>query len=131
MQKQESCSNVATLQRAAETQHPDVAMFPNNVATFGVCFGSIFDPFEPRIEGFKAQTSRKQKEVAKARRRGLCPHFVDQRGGWELFLKILEKIMRFVEENPRIIIILIIKVFSFSFLMFYPKFMMYQTSIMF
>ena len=51
-------------------------------------------------------------------------------GGLELFLKIWEKIMRFVEENPRITIILIIRVSSFSFLMFYPKFMMYQTSIM-
>ena len=38
---------------------------------------------------------------------------------------------RFVEENPRITIILIIRVSSFSFLMFYPKFMMYQTSSMF
>ena len=39
--------------------------------------------------------------------------------------------MRFVEENSRITIILIIRVSSFSFLMFYPKFMMCQTSIMF
>ena len=35
--------------------------------------------------------------------------------------------MIFVEENLRITIILIIRVSSFSFLMFYPKFMMYQT----
>ena len=39
--------------------------------------------------------------------------------------------MRFVEENQRITIVLIIRVSSFSFLMFCPKFMMYQTSIMF
>ena len=39
--------------------------------------------------------------------------------------------MRFVEENPRITIILIIRVSSFFFLMFFPKFMMYQTSFMF
>ena len=39
--------------------------------------------------------------------------------------------MRFVDENPRITIILIIRVSPFSFLMFYPKFIMFQTSIMF
>ena len=39
--------------------------------------------------------------------------------------------MRIVEENPRITISLIIRVSSLSFLMFCPKFMMYQTSIMF
>ena len=31
-------SNVATLQRAAETQHPDVATSPNDVTTLGVNF---------------------------------------------------------------------------------------------
>ena len=42
--------------------------------------------------------------------------------------------MRIVEANLRItiiLIILIIRVSSFSFVMFCPKFMMYQTSIMF
>ena len=37
--------NVATLQRAAETQHPDVATLPNDVVTLGVDFGWIFSPF--------------------------------------------------------------------------------------
>ena len=39
------CSNVATLQRAAESQHPDVATLTNDVATLGVDFGWIFSPF--------------------------------------------------------------------------------------
>ena len=39
--------------------------------------------------------------------------------------------MIFAEENPRITIILIIRVSCFSFLIFCPKFMMYQTYIMF
>ena len=38
-------SNVATLQRAAETQHPNVVTLPNDVATLGVDFGWIFSPF--------------------------------------------------------------------------------------
>ena len=38
-------SNFATLQRAAETQYPDVATLPNDVATLGVGFGWIFSPF--------------------------------------------------------------------------------------
>ena len=62
----------------AETEHPDVATLPNDVATFGVSFGSILAHFEPRIEGFKAQTPRKQK----GSRLGLkkvefCLHFGD------------------------------------------------------
>ena len=39
--------------------------------------------------------------------------------------------MRFVKENPRMTIILIVRVSSFYFLMFCSKFMMYQASIMF
>ena len=45
-------TNVMTLQRAAETQHPDVvtllhdvATLLHDVATFGVDFLSIFSPF--------------------------------------------------------------------------------------
>ena len=38
-------SNVATFQRATETQHLDVATLPNDVATLGVDFGWIFSPF--------------------------------------------------------------------------------------
>ena len=37
--------NVATLQRAVETQHPDIATLPNDVATLGVDFWWIFSPF--------------------------------------------------------------------------------------
>ena len=47
------CSNVVTLQRAAETQHPDVT-------TFGIGFGSIFSPFGAHVWGFKAQTRETQ-----------------------------------------------------------------------
>ena len=35
-------TNVATLQRAAETQHPDVATLLHDVAMFGVDFGVNF-----------------------------------------------------------------------------------------
>ena len=38
-------TNVVTLQRAAETQHPNVATLLHDVATFGVDFGSIFSSF--------------------------------------------------------------------------------------
>ena len=38
-------SNIAMLQRAAETQNPDVATLPNDVAMLGVDFGWIFSPF--------------------------------------------------------------------------------------
>ena len=38
-------SNVAKLQRAAETQHPDVTTFPNDIVTLGVDFGWNFRPF--------------------------------------------------------------------------------------
>ena len=31
--------------KSAETKHPDVATLPNEVATFGVGFESIFSPF--------------------------------------------------------------------------------------
>ena len=37
--------NVAALQRAAETQHPEVATLTNDVATLGFDFGWIFSPF--------------------------------------------------------------------------------------
>ena len=40
----------------AEIEHLDVAMLLHDVATFGVGFGWIFSPFEPIMEGFKAQT---------------------------------------------------------------------------
>ena len=30
---------------SAKTEHPDVATLPNDVATFKVGFGSIFNPF--------------------------------------------------------------------------------------
>ena len=62
-------SNVATLQRAAETQHPDVAMLQraaemqhpdiatllHDVVMVGV-LGRFLAHFEPIIVGFKAQT---------------------------------------------------------------------------
>ena len=51
-------SNVATLQRAAETQHPDVAMLPNDVATLGVDFGWIFSPFLAHNGGLKSSNRR-------------------------------------------------------------------------
>ena len=53
-------SNVATLQRAAETQHPDVATLPNDVATLGVISGGFLAHFEPIIKGFKAQTRKRR-----------------------------------------------------------------------
>ena len=71
----------------------------------GSVLGGFLAHFEPIMEGFEAQTRKRRREAARARRRGLCPHFGDQGGGWELFLKIWEKIMRFVEENPRLTII--------------------------
>ena len=40
----------------AESCRNDVATLPNDVATLGVDFGWIFSPFEPIIQGFKAQT---------------------------------------------------------------------------
>ena len=57
-------------------------------------------------------------------------HFGTKEKVWRYFLKIWEKNLRFVEEDWRLTIILIIRVSSFSFLMFYPKFVMYHTSIM-
>ena len=40
----------------AKTEHPDVAMLPNHVATFGLVLGGFLVHFEPIIVGFKAQT---------------------------------------------------------------------------
>ena len=55
-------SNVVTFQRrdVAETEHPDVTTLLHDVATFGVDFGWIFSPFEPIMEGFKAQTRKRR-----------------------------------------------------------------------
>ena len=82
------------------------------------------------MEGFKAQTRNRQGGGVEGSNKGTLSTLWDQGGGGELFLKIWEKIMRFVEENLRLTIILIIIVSSSSFLMFYPKFMIYQTFIM-
>ena len=45
-------TNVVTLQRAEETQHPDVATLLHDVATFEVDFVSIFSPFLAHDCGF-------------------------------------------------------------------------------
>ena len=45
-------TNVATLQKATETQHPDIVMLLHDVAKFGVDFGSIFSPFRAHNCGF-------------------------------------------------------------------------------
>ena len=37
---------------SVETEHPDVAMLPNDVATFGVGFGWIFSSFLAHNGGF-------------------------------------------------------------------------------
>ena len=55
----EVCVKIGELQQrcdvveSAETEHPNVATLPNDVATFGVSFG-----FELIIEGFKPQTRK-------------------------------------------------------------------------
>ena len=54
---------------------------------------------------FKLKPERDEEEATRARKKGTLSTLWDQGGGWELFLKIWEKIMRFVEENPRITII--------------------------
>ena len=61
---------------------------------------------------------------------GLCSHFGTKEEVWSYFLKIWDKNLRFVEKDWRLTIILIHRVYSLSFLMFYPKFVMCQTSIM-
>ena len=38
-------TNVATLQIATKTQHPDITTLLHDITTFGVDFGSIFSPF--------------------------------------------------------------------------------------
>ena len=65
-----------------------------------------------------------------ARKGGTLSILWGPKRGLGVVLNIWEKIMRFMEEKPRITIILIIRVYSFSFLMFYPRFVMYQTFIM-
>ena len=63
---------------SGKIEHPDVTTLPNDVATFGASFGSISAHFEPRIEGFKAQTPRKQKGSRLGlKKMGLCLHFGD------------------------------------------------------
>ena len=80
--------------------------------------------------GFKAQTRKRRDEAARARRRGLCPHFGTKeeirRAVFEDLGEDHEICGRKSETHHHLIII----VSSPSFLMFYPKFMMYQTSIM-
>ena len=57
------------------------------------------------MEGFKAQTRKRQGGGGEGSNKGTLSTLWDQGGGGELFLKIWEKIMRFVEENPRLTII--------------------------
>ena len=59
-----------------------------------------------------------------------CPHFGTKEEVWSYFLKIWENNLGFMEKYPRLTIILIIRFSSFSFLTFYPKIVMYHTSIM-
>ena len=57
------------------------------------------------MEGFKAQTRKRQGGGGEGSNKGTLSTLWDQGGGGELFLKIWEKSMRFVEENPRLTII--------------------------
>ena len=60
----------------AETLLDDVATLLHDVATFGVGFGWIFSPFLAHNGGFLSSNPKETRgEAARARRRGLCPHF--------------------------------------------------------
>ena len=114
----------------AETEHPDVATLLHDVATFGVSFGWIFSPFLAHNGGFLSSNPKEMK----GRRRGLGEgDFVHTLGPRRRLGAVFEDLGedheicgRKSETHHHLIII----VSSSSFLMFYPKFMMYQTSIM-
>ena len=92
--------------------------------------GGFLAHFEPIIKGFKAQTRRRQGRRRLGLGKGDFVHTLGPRRRFGVVFEDLGEDREICGRKSETHYHLIIIVSSSSFLMFYPKFMMYQTSIM-
>ena len=120
----ESCTNdVATLPN-------DVATLLHDVATFGVGFGWIFSPFLAHNGGFLSSNPKETRRRRLGLGKGDFVHTLGPRRRLGAVFEDLGEDYEICGRKSETHHHLIIIVSSSSFLMFYPNFMMYQTSIM-
>ena len=124
-------TNVATLQRVQKHSIPMSRRCPTTSRRSRLVLGQFSAHFEPRIDGFKAQTPRKQKGRRLGLEEGDFVHTLGLRRRFGVVFEDLGEDHELCGRKSKTHHHLIIIVSSSSFLMFYPKFMMYQTFIMF